>query len=111
MKSFTDTFGEEFCKEGCMYRGPPPEGKLYQLTPEYQASLLLGRTYSVKFSSLKWLPDKILDKKGREKCVELLEGILSDSNSSLKLDVKVTQRNNNEAREHPFMTHSNFESF
>ena len=83
-----------------MYRGPPPEGKLYQLTPEFQSSLLLGRKYSVKFSSLKWLPDKVVDKKGRQKCVEHLERMLDDSNSQLKLDIKLTKRNLNEVCVH-----------
>ena len=83
-----------------MYRGPPPDGKLYQLTPELQSSLVLGRKYSVKFSSLKWSPDKVVDKNGRQKCVEHLERMLIDPNSQLKLDIKLTKRNLSEVCVH-----------
>jgi hypothetical protein len=37
---FPETFGENFSKPGCMYRGPPPEGKLFHLSDDYQVHFL-----------------------------------------------------------------------
>jgi len=89
----SDTFGEDFSKAGCMYRGPPPEGKLYHLTPEFQSSLTEGRKYSVKFSSFEWTLNESVEEKVRQKCSNLLSDILSDEDSDLKLGLKISRKN------------------
>lgn len=71
-----ETYGEKFSKPGCMYRGPPPEGKLYQLSPEFQASMLQGQKYSVKFSSFEWTLNDSVNAKVRQKCFDLISKIM-----------------------------------
>ena len=90
---FPETFGENFIKAGCMYRGPPPEGKLYQLTPDFQASLLEAEKYSVRFSSFEWTPSDAMAEKVRQKCADLIAGILVDENSDLTLALKLSRKN------------------
>jgi hypothetical protein len=75
-----------------MYRGPPPEGKLYELTPEYQISLLKGRKFSVNFSSFSWSASESAEAKVRQKCAEHLARILEDENFDLLLIMKVSKK-------------------
>ena len=58
MKLWREHFGEEFRRPGCMYRGPPPQGKLLPLPSSTQHSLLHTRVATVTLSNISCtLPD------------------------------------------------------
>ena len=52
------TFGEPFSRPGAMYRGQPPNGKLANLTRDYQKSLLTATVHTMAFDSITWDPSE-----------------------------------------------------
>ena len=61
-KLWKSTFGVEFSRDRCMFRGNPPHGKLLPLTDEMQNSILhrTGISYKIKFNISQWIADNLV---------------------------------------------------
>ena len=55
-KLWKKTFNQDFSRPGSMYRGMPPNGRLFSLNDSaFQNDLLMGESYSIDFEDLIWV--------------------------------------------------------